>query len=118
MTILWMRNSALYHLSVTHVTKSVILRSELHVEHVVRGHSETAMSCTKKAISRDAVWVVDLGGANVRNMTEPSVFGDDAAFLSYYSNHLLLFEVVSIHCKSLHTLVMLCFCTTRSILYK
>ena len=62
MTILWIRNSALYHLTVTYVTKSVNLRSRLHVEHVVRGHSETAMSCTKKAISRDAVWVVDLGG--------------------------------------------------------
>ena len=46
MTILWIRNSALYHLTVTHVTKSVNLRSRLHVEHVVRGHSETAMSCT------------------------------------------------------------------------
>ena len=61
MTILWIRNSALYHLTVSHVTKSVNLRSRLHVEHVVRGHSETAMSCTKKAINRDAVWVVDLG---------------------------------------------------------
>jgi len=57
-------------------------------------------------------------GAHVTNMTEPSVFGDDAALLSYYSNHLFLFEVVSIHSKSLHTLVMLCLCSTRSKLHK
>jgi len=60
------------------------------------------MNCAKMAEPRDVVWDVDLFGPkeacitwvahwrNLANMTEPSMCGGDAAFLSNYFDHLLI----------------------------
>ena len=63
--------------------------------------SVTCEPCKNGCTDRHAVWVMDLAGPKERrcalaplaNTIEPSICGDDAAFLSNYFYHLLLWSI-------------------------